>query len=286
MSPHSAAEATSSAVLLLPRDDATLFYADVSVIRNSGLLSKLVPDSMGEESDYRDFVALTHFNYARDLDQVAVASEGEETYFVADGRFDWKRLREYVAQRGGACNHDDCWAPTSKPNRYASFRELTPARMALTVSMNKEATAQWLQKAGRLKIAKQPSDLPAAPAWILLPKAALKQVASYPPIVQPMLQLLRGGEETLVAIESDKNQPEEIKISLATTCDSLQSARQVLGNLNQFTNLVKSAVVKQNDKQNQAELVNVLASGTFKQQGQTVKGNWPLSRRFIDSLIN
>src|SRR6266852_1624380 len=87
----------------LPRTGATLVYADLGLMRKSGLLDAIAGSKAIEEAEYKRFVERTGFDYRRDLDSLAGAINGRESFFVAAGRFDWKLLEKYIASQGGSC---------------------------------------------------------------------------------------------------------------------------------------------------------------------------------------
>jgi hypothetical protein len=90
----------------MPPDSSTIFYADLAALRQSPFLEELralapAPDA---DPDYADFVRQTRFDYARDLDQVAVAVTGGEkeprVFAVAEGRFDRNKIKAFALKTG------------------------------------------------------------------------------------------------------------------------------------------------------------------------------------------
>lgn len=73
----------------LPEDRATHLYIDVAALRKAGVLDLIAGSAAEEESDYRTFVKQTGFNYRNDLNAVAAAFIGDNTYFALRGKFDW-----------------------------------------------------------------------------------------------------------------------------------------------------------------------------------------------------
>ena len=133
-------------VALLPKNE-TILYANVALLRQAGL-----PDlfaTPAEEPEYRQFVSETHFDYAKDIDALAVGIGKREYFFVVRGRFDWPRLEGYAKAHGGACRRDSCSSPTSKPGRWSSFFPIQADVLALAVSSDRNA-ASILRPKGRI----------------------------------------------------------------------------------------------------------------------------------------
>ena len=85
----------------LPPGDFTRFYADLGELRKAGLLHLLTGQSPVQEKDYEEFVRQTEFDYTRDMEAVAGASDGEQFFFLIRGRFQWNKLKEYAVAHGG-----------------------------------------------------------------------------------------------------------------------------------------------------------------------------------------
>ena len=60
---------------LLPSQAPYVIYADCQSLRNSAFLNRLIAlvPAPSEDPDYAEFVRATGFDYARDLDRVAIA---------------------------------------------------------------------------------------------------------------------------------------------------------------------------------------------------------------------
>ena len=82
-----------------PPDEASVLSVNVRLLRQAGLLSG---SKAPLEADYRQFLDGTGFDYRRDLDLVVASFSDRGNYFIARGRFDWPRLRGYVAKQGGS----------------------------------------------------------------------------------------------------------------------------------------------------------------------------------------
>ena len=114
-------------------------------MRRAGLLTE---SKVPLEPDYKSFLDGTGFDYRRDLDSVTATFSGSGNYYIARGRFDWKRLQEYVAKQGGSCYQDLCHVQGSTPERRISFLPLRNDVMALAVGTD-DMAATRLTKAGQ-----------------------------------------------------------------------------------------------------------------------------------------
>ena len=95
-------------VSYLPRANAVVAYIDLDKIRDAGLLDVLTGSKSVEELDYRQFVDATGFEYRSDLERVAIAFRGDDRFIVARGKFDWKRINDYLLSAGGTCHNTVC----------------------------------------------------------------------------------------------------------------------------------------------------------------------------------
>ena len=102
---------TTDALALLPADADVYGMTNLAAARASDAMEAALGDTgLGMMSgtaspDFEEFVRLTGFDPAEDLDRVFIAaSEGENdrAAFVAYGRFDRQRIEQYVAQQDEA----------------------------------------------------------------------------------------------------------------------------------------------------------------------------------------
>src|SRR6476661_4765271 len=123
----------------LPPGDFTRFYADLGALRKAGLLYLLTGANPIQEKDYQEFVRQTQFDYTRDLDAIAGASDGEQLFFLIRGRFDWDKFKQYAVARGGTCRSQSCAVPTSKSGYWANLVRVQPDVAGLAISANSAA---------------------------------------------------------------------------------------------------------------------------------------------------
>jgi hypothetical protein len=55
-------------------------------------------------------------------------------YILAEGRFDWDKLKKYATNQGGSCDGDFCSLKGSTPGRIISFYPISKKYMALASS--------------------------------------------------------------------------------------------------------------------------------------------------------
>ena len=176
-------------VQYLPPDQAVHAYVDVNLLRSAGLLDLLAGSKAAEEPDYRRFIDQTGFDYRTDLDAVAAAFVHGDTYIVARGRFQWKRLNDYAREQGGNCRNIDCTMPASTPGRHISFYPIRSSILALAVSKEERGIdmigpKQW----------HNPPNLPPDPVWISAPSYMFGDTESLPAGNSKLLSSASSGQ--------------------------------------------------------------------------------------------
>jgi hypothetical protein len=99
--------ANNSAVLAyLPVDPAAVFYVDLAALRQSAFWGQLAAWAPRPERDpeYAQFLEETGFDFERDLDRAAIATQKTGTFsslvFIAEGKFDRERISAYAVRTG------------------------------------------------------------------------------------------------------------------------------------------------------------------------------------------
>jgi hypothetical protein len=265
---------TDTRVLLsrFPVEDAIVVNADFAAVRAAGLLTE---SKLPLEPDYRQFLDGTGFDYRKDLDAVTASFSKSGNFFIARGRFNWAKLRDYAAHQGGSCYRDLCRMPGSTPQRRISFLPLRDDTMALAVSTD-DLAADRLTKPGNAVTA----ALPSAPVWMIIPGAALHDSAALPPGLRLMLSALTNADRLVVTVGLAG---QGLDAKMEATCRSKDDAHVLASQLRSVTAKLKEAL--QQEKQAQGdELLQVLVGGTFDDRGALVDGTWPFSRSLIASL--
>ncbi|HYA16584.1 MAG TPA: hypothetical protein VEF06_03915 [Bryobacteraceae bacterium] len=250
-----------------PVEDAAVLSADFALLRKAGMLNE---SKTALEPDYRNFVDGTGFDYKRDLDSVTASFSASGNYFIARGRFDWKKLRAWAAQQGGSCYQDLCRMQGSTPGRRISFLPLRGDTIALAVSTN-DLAASRLANAG----APVTGNIPSAPVWLSLPGAALKGVTVAGGL-EGILTALEHTDRVVVTVQPSGN---NIEARMEASCKSPTDAGVLASQLRIATNALRDALASDKD-----ELAAMLKSGTFDETGSRVIGHWPVQKTLLDSL--
>jgi len=92
----------------VPTSATSVVFVDVDQLRSSPFLAALyswLPHA-AEDSEYRQFVEETGFDYERDLHQLFIAQSHEaasaSTLVLAEGQFDRKRIETFLEHHGGS----------------------------------------------------------------------------------------------------------------------------------------------------------------------------------------
>ncbi len=257
-----------------PVEDSVVLHVDFDSVRNAGLLSG---SKAPLEPEYKQFLDGTGFDYRKDLDSVTATISKSGNFFIARGRFNWQKLRDYAAHQGGSCYQELCRMQGSTPERRISFLPLRDDTMALAVSTD-DLAANKLTKAG----APVTAELPSAPVWISVPGSALHDGAAFPPGLGLMLSALTSADRLVVTVSPSGG---GMAAKMEAICRSKDDARVLASQLRTVTAKLKEA--SQQNKQAQAdELVQVLMGGTFDDNGSRVNGTWPFSKSLIASLTS
>jgi len=129
----------------VPADATSVVFFDVEQLRASPFLATLhawapQPD---EDSDYRQFVADTGFNYERDLSQlfIAISNHGasSNTLVIAEGKFDRQKIAAYLGKTSPPVKQGNLTIfqiPARIGAKSASFAFLSDHRVAISDSEN------------------------------------------------------------------------------------------------------------------------------------------------------
>jgi hypothetical protein len=272
---HAAREFFDQRKLLsrFPAEDALAMSIDFATLRAAGLLGE---PKVAPEADYKQFVDGTGFDYRRDLDSVAASFSRSGSFFIARGRFDWKKLREYAARQGGSCYQDLCRMQGSKPERHISFLPLRSDAIALAVSAN-DLAATMLTKAATPVTA----SIPAAPVWLSVPGSELRKQDALPPGLHLMLSALTTADRVVITVGPAGT---GIEAHLEATCRTADDAKVLASQLKTTTATIKAALA--HDKQvGDDELAALLTGGHFDQADRRVTGTWPVKKSLLDTLM-
>jgi len=260
-----------------PTREATVLYLNVSAIRSSGLLDKLVGSTVGEDPEYRKFIEQTGFDYKRDLEQVMLNSAGGVHYFVLQGQFDWEKLRNYALAQNGTCRNDFCHMQGSTAECIISWRKLRRDLMALA-SARDEAGASAID---RRDPEQTPFAIPTAPVWLHAPAAAIRSTEALPPGTRLFAKAMQPAERAVFTLGPEKDQ---FQLGMDVICRNAEDAAALKAQLENITKLLNSLIARENKTPRPDDLSGVLTSGTFDRLDTHVRGRWAVRRAFLDSL--
>lgn len=255
-----------------PAEEGTALSIDFKTLRGAGLLagSKAAP-----EPEYKQFIDGTGLDYRRDLDSVLGSLSKSGNYFIARGRFDWNRLRDYALRQGGSCYQQLCRMQGSTPERHISFLPLRDDTIAVAVGTDDLAAAR-LTKTGTPVT----SRLPAAPVWLSVPGAVLQQRNALPPGLRMVLSSLVKADRVVITVAPVGA---GIEAHLDASCRTADDARVLASQLRSTTGMLKQALLTDQEA-SQDDLARTLAAGAFNASGARVSGTWPVAKNLIESL--
>jgi hypothetical protein len=257
----------------LPTEGAIVAQIDFAALRRAGLLEALGGAGVSREPEYLSFIEQTGFDYLVDLDFVLASFQPRSSFFLARGRFDWPRLKEYVTLEGGNCYNLFCRMHGSTPERNISFFPVRPDVMALAVSPDESAALVMEELTGRPKVA-----VPPAPVWSYIPAAALKRAQRLPSGAELLTSALGGAESILLTLGPDGDR---LALRADVSCGSPAAAGKLAAQLRQLTAGLREKLDRQPGG---PDLAVMLTSGTFEHKDAHVLGYWPFPRGLLDAL--
>lgn len=266
-------------VARVPTSDAVLAYIDFAGLRKAGLLDLVARSGVPQEAEYREFVAGTGLDYARDLDSALVSFAPTGKYFIVKGRFDWDKLRAYAARGKGGCRGPVCRMSGSTPERNISFYPLDSGTMALAVSRDDSAALRITREAagGAPAIA-----IPGDPLWLYVPGHVLKTAGQLPEGTHMFARSMQNAEDIVVALGPRE---QAFAATLDLRCRSDREAAAVAESLGQATGKLRDFIARENQTPNPRDWSGVLASGSFRSEGPRVVGRWTIERVFFEEFL-
>lgn len=256
---------------LLPTGKATLFYVDLSALRQAGVIGVLRQLQFADEGRYSRFLRQTGFDYTKDVDQLAGEIRGASEYeFIGRGRFNWDRLRAYALEHGGSCSAARCQMLTSTPGRWATFSLLQPDVIGLVVSGSARALA----------IGKGRPSTPSAPIWFTLSPDLL----SSPPSRIPVTALSGATSATISAGPAGEPNARDFIVRLDASYPNAQTASIAKSQLAVQTRMLSLQLQRNGILVSPNDVSGLLTSGSFRAAGDRVIGNWRVSEKLLRSL--
>jgi hypothetical protein len=267
----------SGMAAFMPQRDAAVLYMDIAALRSSGILDKLAGSTVAEEPEYKAFVQQSGFDYKRDLDRVMVNSAGDAHYFLAEGRFDWDKLKAYAKSQGGSCEADFCTVKGSAPNRIISFYPVAKNFLAIASSPNPNAARDITARTpGKL-----PYEAPDRPLWLYVPSSVLQRQTALPAGTRLFTRALESSQQVMFSLGP---QAGKFELTMDVTCRTPEDAVVLKNQLEGITKLLQSLIAREKQTPSTRDLSGVLTSGAFERTSEHVIGRWTIDKSFIDSL--
>jgi hypothetical protein len=261
----------------MPQRDAAVLFIDVAALRSTGILEKLVGSTVAEEPEYKAFVQQSGFDYKRDLDRVMVNSAERTHYLLAEGRFEWDKLKKYAGSQGGSCDGDFCTVKGSTPGQMVSFYPVSKRYLAIASSSNANA-ARDINSRSPVKLS---YDIPARPLWLHVPSSVLRRQTDLPAGTRLFTRALEPAQRVMFSLGP---QAEKFELKMDVTCRTPEDAVVLKNQLEGITKLLQSLIAREKQSPTTRDLSGVLTSGSFERAAEHVIGRWPIDKAFIDSL--
>jgi hypothetical protein len=262
----------SDLVRLLPPGDLNVIFADIATLRGAGLLGVFSNIKVAPDKGYDAFLAETGFDYTRDLDAVAIATDPEQTFLIGRGRFRWDRFEVFARAHGGDCKRDACRVPATMPGRWVNFISIQPDVIGVAISPNQTA-ADDLRPPGR----RMQAQLPDAPVWATLSHHLLTHPITLPLPFQIFAISMQEAESVTVSAELHS-------INLKAHFPNSATAETARTQLALQTKRLTTALAQGIEKPDHVSVAALLTAGSFSVAGTDVLGRWPLYPEFLKVL--
>lgn len=272
-----AVERTAERLLQSASPDAVVVYIDFDALRRAGALDAIAGNRVTEEPEYKLFVQQSGFDYRVDLDNVAAALQDGEMLALVRGRFQWRTLRDYVAEQRGECRNAFCRMQGSQPNRGISFFPLRSDLMGFAVGSD-----EWL--AGKLQTKRggpPPFAIPDRPVWVHIPGSVLRKEHELPSGARLFAKAMQDSEDVMFSLGRDNL---SFGAWLDATCPTPAAASVLVTQLQGVTALLRDLLAKDGKSANPRDLSGVLVGGSFQVDGRVVRGHWTVPREFLEAL--
>jgi hypothetical protein len=259
-------------VRLLPVGDLNLIYADIDTLRRAGLLGVLSNIKVAPDKEYDSFIAETGFDYTRDLDAIAVATDASRTFLAGRGRFHWDKLKAFANSHGGTCEADACRVPATTPGRWVNFISVQPDVLAVAISPTQTAADELRPPGRRLQ-----EQIPNAPVWAKLSHDLLTHPIGLPVPLQIFAISLQSAESAILSAEL---QSLHLKAHFANAAAAETGRRQ----LEIQTRTLTTALQQNNQRSDRATMAGLLTAGSFHVIGTDVLGTWPIYPELLKAI--
>ncbi len=262
----------------LPAGEGVILGVDFTSLRQTGVLDALNGSGVAQEPEYQSFVLETGFDYQQDLDYALAWFRKGTFCALLKGRFDWSKLKAYVARQDGTCRNSFCRLEGSKVERRISFFPLSKGVMALAVGPDEWAAAMLVGK----KPTRRGMSVPSQPVWLLVPAEALRDTNSLPAGTRLYAKAMESADKVVLSLATEEGR---LAVQFDATCRSAQDASTLAYQLDGVTRLLKEMIARENKAPNPHDLSGALAAGVFNRVDQRVLGRWPIDRQFLQSIL-
>jgi hypothetical protein len=249
-----------------------VIYADLNMLRRGGVLGLLANIEVAPDKGYDAFINETGFDYTRDLDAIAIATDQSQIFLVGRGRFHWDRLKGFAISHHGSCEADACRVAATTAGRWVNLIAIQPDVLAVAISPDR-AGADDLRPPGR----RRQQEIPAAPIWAKPSHFFLTHPAGLPVPVQIFAISLQSAESVIISAQLQSVQL-KAHFSNAATADTARSQLEIQ------TRRLTSALVVDHEKPDRASMAGLLTAGTFQVIGTDVVGVWPIYSELLKAL--
>jgi hypothetical protein len=277
---HRFVRSQADMVALLPPGDATVFFADVKLLRSAGLLRLVSGSRAGEDPDYRAFVNATAFDYRRDLDALAGEAIGDAIYIVVSGHWDWALLKSYAEAHEGSCHAQTCSIPTRQRGRWISFIPIQPNVIGLAISRDRAAALAILPPRHR-----GPGRLPTNPVWVEVAQSILKDPSALPIGLRIFAVSLQSADSVTLSLGAgNESRGIAFNVEMDAQASTIAAADTIRNQLEIQTKMLKLELAREHQQPNPADLTGLLTSGAFQIVGRRVIGEWPVRAELLQAL--
>jgi hypothetical protein len=266
---------------LLPSAHGTTFFADVWLLRKTGVLQALAGSAPSPDAEYTQFLADTHFDYTQDLDAIAGEMTGRGMYIAARGSFDWSALQRFATSHGGWCQGDFCSVPGSEPAKWISFFPVQSRVLGLAAGGDGRM-ASTIRNAG-MKPAPMPSD---QPVWLKFSPNVALQSNDIPIVARAFTIALLPASSVVLSIGPGGLQTKSLlELKLKADCPNRVAAERLSNQLSFETKAIRAEFAReQTSPDGSGGLAELLAAGKFEVNGNSVVGRWPVQEQLLKAL--
>jgi hypothetical protein len=261
----------------LPSTDGVVLAVDFAELRRTGFLQLLGGARAAQEADYRSFVFATRFDYINDLDHVLAAfPRSGGAYIIAEGRFDWKTLRAYVAREHGQCVNSLCRLEGSTPETHISFLPLRKDMMAMASGPDAWAVNDMMVS--------RPGPAPPIPEgliWVRFPGSLPKSLKELPPGAGSLARIIENAPSVTISFVLEG---QRLGAKLEILCANAQEASDLAAQFASTTEVARKQFALDHLTPSPADFSSILTSGEFRSDGARLLGHWPIETAFIKYL--